>query len=581
MSVVFLQKRKDAKRVYATVLNCKANNDGYKKSGPAVPSAVMQKKLYEKVYGNLKVDPTEVDYVEAHATSTQVGDRQELSSIDEYFCKNRTTPLKVGSVKSNIGHAEGAAGITSLTKALLIFENQKLIPNLNIPNPRDDCSCLVENRIKIVEDVEEFKGKYIGISSFGVLGANAHVLLKGNEKTKINFGLPKDDLPRLVVLTGRTDEGVNYVLDDILTRPLDAEFVALINNSQKETSVANGFRGFGIYTKTGENFSECVERDVYNFKDSKRKVVFVYSGVGSQWLGMGKDLMKIPSVNNAIEFCHKILETKGVDLKKILTSKDPEIFEDSLNTFVGVAAIQIGLTDMLKTLSVEPDYIIGHSVGELACAYADGGLTREEMILAAYSRGMAIKEVKRGKGAMAAIGMGFKELKKIIPKFIEIACHNSSDSCTISGLIDDVKAFVQETKEKDLLAKEISSSGIAFHSSHIAKCGPILLKKLKSIIINPKPRTPKWISTSVPREKWATAENALSSAEYHTNNLLNPVLFEEGVSMLPSNALIIEIAPHGLLQPILKKSLANAECISLTKRDVEDSVSFLLKSLGK
>jgi fatty acid synthase len=232
-------------------------------------------------------------------------------------------------------------------------------------------------------------------------------------------------------------------------------------------------------------------------------------------------------------------------------------------------------------LKIVPDFIIGHSVGELGCAHADEALTLEETILSAYSRGVAINEVKRKVGSMAAIGMGYKEIRNIVPSGVEIACHNSSESCTVSGESEEVKKFVQEMKSKQILAKEIESSGIAFHSSYIAESGPILMNKLKTIIKEPKQRSKKWITTSAPKENWEKPECLLSSAEYHTNNLLNPVLFEEGMPMLPENVLMIEVSPHALLQPILKRSLVNGIYINLTKKDAEDGVVFLLQALGK
>ena len=561
-------------------MNCKTNNDGFKKDGPLVPSSAVQKCLFEKVYSEIEVDPLDVHYIEAHATSTQVGDRQEVTSVDEFFCKNRKTPLKIGSVKSNVGHAEGAAGMCSIAKSILIFENEKLIPNLNLNNLRDDCAAFNEERIKVVTSVEDFEGEFIGLNSFGVLGANAHVLLKRNPKEKINRGLPEDDLPRLLLLPGRTEDAINFVFDEIERNPIDDEFLALLQNSQIITSPAHVFRGLGIFKKE-ENGTKCVDRDIFEPTEAKRPVAFVFSGVGSQWLEMGRDLMKIPMISETIKSCHDILIERDVNLIEILTSTDPQTFTNTLHTFVGVAAIQIALTNLLTALQVVPDFIIGHSVGELGCAYADGTLSLEETILAALSRGNAINEVKRKAGAMAAIGIGYSELKNIVPKGIEIACHNSSESCTVSGGVEEVKTFVQEIKQKNLLAKVIDSSGVAFHSSHIAQSGVLLLEKLQKIIKTPKVRSSKWISTSVGKERWFEVDCKFSSAEYHTNNLLNPVLFEEGVAMLPENVLMIEIAPHGLLQPILKRSVANGVYVSLTKRESEDGVMFLLKALGK
>jgi fatty acid synthase, animal type len=565
------------------VVACKTNNDGSKREGASVPSARSQEALYMKVYGPLNFDPSEVDYIESHATSTQIGDQIEVKSIESFFCANRNAPLKVGSVKSCMGHAEGASGMSSLVKSILMFENEKFMPNINLETLRDDCPALSEGRIEIVTEVEDFKGKYIGVNNFGIIGANAHTLLKKNMKEKVDGGLPKDDLPRLVLWSGRTEEAVNAIFDNIARRPLDDEFIALVQNCAVKSSDCNTVRGFGVFAKSyGGATTTCINRSMSAYKEDKRPVAFVFPGVGSQWFGMGRDLMKIPIVAEAIERCYDILAAKDLDLdlKRIITSNDPETFNDPLQTFVGVAAIQVGLTNLLKALKIVPDFIIGHSVGELGCAYADETLSLEEMILAAYSRGVAINQTKK-ESAMAAIGLGFQELSKVVPEGIEIVCHNSSTSCTVSGGIDDISSFVAQMKAEKVLAKVIDSSGVAFHSSKIADSGPKLLQMLQEIIKHPKPRSSKWISTSVPIGDWNKPECLLSSAEYHTNNLLSPVLFEEGVSMLTENVLMIEIAPHALLLPILKRSVPGGICMDLTKKDVDEGVAYLLNGLGR
>lgn len=159
--------------------------------------------------------------------------------------------------------------------------------------------------------------------------------------------------------------------------------------------------------------------------------------------------------------------------------------------------------------------------------------------------------------------------------------HNSSESTTISGPKADVARFVSELKEKKIFAKEVLCSNIAFHSRYIAAMGPKLLQKLHEIIPNPLKRSEKWLSTSVPHSEWHLPQNSLSSAEYHTNNLLKQVLFEETTRLLPAQAIVIEIAPHGLLQAIVKKSMPDAIHIPLTQRGHANNAVFFLSALGK
>lgn len=296
---------------------------------------------------------------------------------------------------------------------------------------------------------------------------------------------------------------------------------------------------------------------------------------------MISDLQKIPIFKDSIEKCQEVISKKGIKLIEMLSSPDEMLMRNVVNSYIGIAAIQIALTDVLKALNIIPDYIIGHSVGELGCAYGDGCNTAEEIMLAAYSRGMATIESEIIHGSMAAVGLGHDKLKEMLIDGVEIACHNSSTSSTISGPSQIVGKFMKKLEEEKIFVKEVNSSNIPYHSSYISQVGPKLLARLKGVFKNPKERSSKWLSTSVPNDLLENPENKLSSAEYHTNNLLSPVLFQEALELLPKNALTIEISPSGLLQAILRRSLPDGIHISLTKKnDMENSLN-LMQSLGK
>lgn len=580
--VMYLQKAKDSKRIYTNLLYSKTNCDGYKEEGITFPSGKMQMKLLKEFYDDIDIPPNTVDFVEAHSTGTVVGDPEECRALDVVFCSGRDKPLPVGSVKSNMGHSESTSGACSIAKVILTFENKLIPPNINFVEVRPGLESLESGRLRVVHEPEKLQGPLISINSFGFGGGNAHALFSANLKEKVNRGVPSDVIPRLVVWSGRTEEAVNLILDSITKQPLDAEYVGLLHSCMTgESAPANIYRGFGVFTQQNDSENAVLlSRDVKHFTGFKRPIVWVYSGMGSQWCGMGADLMKIPMFAKSIEHCHDVLATRGMDLKEIITSTDPTTFDNILHSFVGIAAIQIALTDILKAIGIEPDYIIGHSVGELGCAYADGCFSAEEMILSAYSRGMASIETKVVYGSMAAIGMGYKKLRSIVPEGIEIACHNSNDSCTISGPAENITEFVAELKAKNVFAKEVQCSNIPYHSKYIADMGPRLLGRLNEVIKHPKKRSSKWLSSSVPKPKWDTPEAQYSSALYHTNNLLSPVLFEETAIMLPRNALTIEIAPHSLLQAILRKSMSEAVNIGLTKREHKSNSTFFLGALG-
>lgn len=563
------------------MIHSKVNCDGYKPEGIFYPAGHVQQRLLEEFYRELDLNPLAVSYVEAHGTATNVGDPEECEAIYQTFCKNRKEPLLVGSVKSSIGHSEPVSGLCSIVKCILAFESGKISPNINFEEIKPEITPLKEGHMKVVDEITDLPGPLVAVSSFGFGGANGHVLLKQNPKRKVNFGIPADGLPRLVCWSGRVEESCNAIFDEVCKRPLDAEFVGLLHSCQTQSIQANMYRGYGVFTQQGESNAVCVGREVERIEGVRAPLVWVFSGMGSQWTQMGSSLMALPIFRKSIEASHRVLERKGLNLIEIITSENKNTFDNILHSFVGIAAIQIGLTNVLREMNIEPDYIIGHSVGELGCAYADGCFTAEEMILSAYSRGMASLETKVVFGSMAAIGLGYQQIRPLLPDGIEVACHNGPDSSTISGPAELVAKFVKELTDKNIFAREVPCSNIPYHSKYIAAMGPKLLARLQEVIKTPKQRSSKWLSTSVPKSDWEKPEALFCSAEYQTNNLLSSVLFEETMRLLPENAVTIEIAPHGLLQAILRKGMTSSYHISLTQRNNANNINVLLGGLGK
>ncbi|KPJ07769.1 Fatty acid synthase [Papilio machaon] len=586
INVLFLQKAKDALRIYADVVHVKSEflQIVNSETGPRYgfyrdPRDVAV--FLNNFYKEARVPPQAVEYVEAFGSAIPEADKAELESIDDVFCKDRKQELLVGSVMSNIGYGEAASGISAVTKVLLGYHTGALAANLNCDTPRKDVAALREGRIRIVTEHQPFNRTYVAVNGIAITGVNAHVLLHGHFKPK-DLNRYKSNIPHLVTVSARQDSSVKKILADLKSRTIDPEELALFHNIHETRISGHLGRGFTILSTNaeGETVSVCEKADY--FDDAQRPLWFVYSGMGSQWAGMGTQLMRIPIFAAAIERCRRVLEPLGVNIVDIITNPDKTTFDHILNSFVGIAAVQIGLTDVLKALGLVPDKIIGHSVGELGCAYADGCFTAEEMILAAYYRGLVSVQTPFIRGSMAAVGIGYKQVIKLCPPEIEVACHNGPESSTISGPADVMKEFVAKLTEKQIFAKEVPCSNIAYHSRYIAKAGPGLLKYMNQVIKSPKLRSDKWVSTSVPQERWNEPIAQYSSAEYHTNNLLNSVLFEETSKLIPPNAVLVEIAPHGLLQAILKRSLPEScRHVPLTRRGHPDNVQFLLEAVGK
>ncbi|XP_069807612.1 fatty acid synthase isoform X2 [Dendropsophus ebraccatus] len=572
---VLVTKKSLAKRVYATIVNAGSNTDGYKEQGVTFPSGEVQQQLLNALYQEAGIQTSEVEYVEAHGTGTKVGDPQEVNGIVSVFCGSEREPLLLGSTKSNMGHPEPASGLAALCKVILSLEHGVWAPNLHYKNPNQDIPALQDGRIQVVSEPVPVKGGIVGINSFGFGGSNVHLILRPNQKTlsSTEGSLP---LPRLVQICGRTQEAVEALIEKSRNLASDASFVNLLNNISGIPSSAMPYRG---YTLVG---TQSDVKEIQQTQASGRPLWYICSGMGTQWKGMGHSLMNLDIFRESILRSDEALKGTGLKVSELLLYADDSTFEDTVHAFVGLAAIQIAQIDMLKAMKLEPDGIVGHSVGELACGYADNSLSHTEAILAAYWRGRSIKEAKLPPGGMAAVGLTWEECKIQCPQGVVPACHNSEDTVTISGPKDSVREFVEKLKKDGVFAKEVQSAGVAFHSYYMASIAPSLLSALKKVIKVPKRRSHRWISTSIPEAQWQSDLAQFSSAEYHVNNLVSPVLFQEGLQSIPENAVVVEIAPHALLQAILRRSLKPTNTIlPLMKKGHSNNLEFFLTNIGK
>ncbi|KAL1414014.1 hypothetical protein MTO96_030754 [Rhipicephalus appendiculatus] len=454
-------------------------------------------------YAEANVDPRKVEYVETHGTGTKVGGPQELEAISNALCPpGRENTLKVGSVKSNMGHAESACAIPSVAKIILAMETGTIAANLHFKEPRPDIPSLHDGRVEVVDKPTPFNGGLVGISTLGIGATNAHGIFEPNKGPHVDT-LPRDkpEIPRLVLMAGRSEESLLRTLDRLEAEGYPDSAYALLNRVGQPSVNRFPCRGFAIVPV--DNSGREVVKAVREAPSKKRPLWFVFTSMGCQWNGMARQMMHFDIFSRSIRKSHALLqENFGIDLIDLVTSDIPRS-QTMVSPFLAIAAIQVALVDMLHALGLEPDGIVGHSVGEVGCAYADGGLTAEQALLSAYWRGRCTELSNPPKGSMAVV----------IPQ--------------------------------------------------------------------PKPRSKRWISSSLPESRWHEPAAKLCSAEYHTNNFVNPVLFREALEYAPKDAILLEIGPHCLLQAILRRVVGpEASCLGLMKRNADNLENFL-GSLGK
>lgn len=393
-----------------------------------------------------------------------------------------------------MGHAEAASGLCSIVKILIAMESGVLPGNLHYKSPNPELYGIVDGRIKVVDSNTPWTSDVVSVNSFGFGGANAHAILKSHNKEKINTS--KDTLPRLIVVSGRTKQAVEMLLMEAENNRNDHEFLGLINTIYRTNIPFYHHRGYIVIGDINP-ISEVIE-----LTDNERPIWYVYSGMGTQ-CGMAKEFMKLEIFENSINRCANALRSEGVDLMDILTNDDESTFDNILNSILSIVAIQIALTDLLSHLEIIPVGIVGHSLGEICCAYADGCFTLEQTILAAYWRARSILDSDLITGSMAAINITWEEAMNRAPSDVIPICHNSNDFVTVAGPVQSVFKFLEGLKKEGIYTKEVKSAGYAFHCKYIAGAASKYKESLERIIQNPKKRSSSWISSSFPESEWA------------------------------------------------------------------------------
>nr|CAD7408253.1 unnamed protein product [Timema cristinae] len=568
---VLLQWSPVAKRNYASLINIRVNTDGYKENSIMFPSYKNQAQLIKDTCTEAGIKPETLSYIEAHGTGTKIGDLVECKAIADALCENRTTPLLIGSVKSNMGHTEGVSGLCGLVKVITAFETGRIPPNLHFHTPSKNIPELNNGQLK---KTTTWHGNLASINSFGFGGASAHLILRRPKTIHTSHHSEKGGyFPRIVGVSGRTEQAVDALLDLVQKNSKDDHLIALLHNIHSKEITGHGHRGY-IYTGSSSI------RQVKPYASKNRHVYFIFSGLGSQYPAMGRDLMGIPAFKDTIDKCAATMRPFNIDFMKILCQPNEINVSDTAAVLVSIVAMQLGLFEVLKSVGVHADYFIGHSLGENVCGYADGCLTLEQTILSAYYRGQVVNTHKFSGGSMAVVGMSVDQVEMLAGPSVSVACKNSPCHVTVSGPSRAIKQFVSLAKQQGVFASEVNTGGVAFHSSHVAPAVVDLTKALSKVIPEPKPRSSRWISSSVPRCDWDSTLGLSCSAEYLAHNFVSPVLFSDACTGIPDNALVIEVAPHAVLLTALRRSLPDTVNTLALQSKGRNSLEVLASCLG-
>lgn len=568
---------RDGDNVHAVILASGVNADGARKTGITIPSSDGQAELMAEVLGRSGIRPEDVDFIEAHGTGTAVGDPIETAAIGRVYGQKRSKPLPISSVKANLGHLESASGMAGLAKAMLALKHRALPPALHLHkhNPRIDFAGLNLQTVADYMPIEKEGSKPLvaGVNSFGFGGANAHVLLQEYQSTRgVEETAPAPlTAPVPLLLSARTDEALRAMaaryadlLQDRSTQELQAiARAAVLGRERMEKRLA-------LYPVDAQSASGMLRRyaqegscaGVYTEEavDQPGDVAFVYSGNGAQWLGMGQRLLTESPRFAAIlaELDAAMRPQAGFSLlEELQADKAASRLDDTSIAQPLLFAIQVAITRILAQAGVTPRVATGHSVGEIAAAWAAGALTLDQAIEVICARSKA-QALTQGTGRMAAAGMTDQAAKDLIadlPLDVEVAGLNSPAGITLSGSLDDLQRL-QRVVEPNGTFFRLLDLDYAFHSRHMDPIEGKLRQWLQDL--EPTVAQAATFVSTVTGDVLAGDE---LNADYWWRNVREPVRFAQAVDKAAELGcrIFVEIGPHAILQRYIADTLSSAK----------------------
>ncbi|KAJ5137885.1 reducing type I polyketide synthase [Penicillium atrosanguineum] len=612
MNVVYLKRLADALRdgdpIRAVIRGTATNSDG-RTPGIASPSAEAQSAAIKAAYTNAGIkDFNNTQYLECHGTGTPAGDPIEVKGAASVFASTRELgqDLVIGSIKSNIGHSEAAAGLSGLMKVVLALERGVIPgnPTFITPNPNIDFagSRVRATRMSIKWPEQALDVRRASVNSFGFGGSNAHAILENapfasshvssyKEITTDFFGDDDEDediagtgdSPPKVLVLSANDQGSlkNYVnaLAGHLINPSVSVDVDDLAYTLSERRSHLYYRAFAVSSTSSIDHSKV---QFGQKAASTPRIGFVFTGQGAQWSQMGASLIKaFPQAKEVIEELDRALQSlpdppKWSLLDELTEERTPEALQQPEFSQPLVTALQLAILAVVKEWGIHPKVVVGHSSGEIAAAAAAGLVTPDEAIKIAYYRGQGAKQFPPEEPlGMLAVGVNIDTVEKYLDpeSKVQIACYNSPSSLTLSGSTAALKSLEARLKQDGHFARLLLVN-VAYHSNYMAPIGEVYEKMLLANVSSTVPRKPTArMYSSVTGNVLTEAPDAL----YWKSNMISPQGADFLIEIGPSNALS---GPIAQIKKALSGAAADALYTSALKRG-PDSIQSLYNVAGQ
>ncbi|KAI0110932.1 6-methylsalicylic acid synthase [Nemania sp. FL0031] len=573
---------RDGDNIIAVLKGATVAQDG-KTNGIMAPNAKAQELVARQALWQANVDASTIEYVEAHATSTPLGDPTEVSAISAVYGygTDRSTPVAIGSVKPNVGHLEAGAGAVGFIKAVMAMNKAQYPPQANLKklNSKVDWEASGTRVVQEAAEWQEPTGhpRRAAVCSYGYGGTVSHAVLEeygskanfANERQRENSRAPAR--PALLVLSAPQEkrlpsqaktlaawlttaagqrEDLEVIANTLGLRRAQHDYrvAFVVKNHDHAVQVLNAF--------AAGTSQEWTCQDIKLGTQINKGVVWVFSGHGAQWRDMGKELISSSQIfREAIAPLDHITQTEiGFSATEAL--KSGNFVDESEMVQVLTYVVQIGLTAVLMSKGLHPSAVVGHSVGELAAAVAAGSLTPQEGALIVSKRAKLYKSIK-GQGGMFLVNLPFEQVKTQLGEDGDVvaAIDSSPSSCVISGKLEALMDYIETIRGRGVKATKVATD-IAFHAPSVLNpLARLLEQALVDAHIRPQLPTVPLYSTSDADPRFS----GLRDINYWVRNMVNPVHLTSAVRAAVSNGfrLILEVSSHPIVSHSVHETMTD------------------------
>lgn len=600
VGIVVLKRLSDAladgDTIEAVIKGSAINNDGAEKIGYTAPSVNGQAQVIAEAMAMARVEPETISYVETHGTGTQLGDPIEIEALTQAF-RSRTTAnsfCAIGSVKTNVGHLDAAAGVTGLIKAVLALKHKQLPPLLNFetPNPKIDFGnspFYVNSALTTWES--NGTPRRAGISSFGIGGTNAHVVLEeAPQPVPSNSGKPW----QLLILSAKTKAALEEATQNL----------ASYLNERPEVSLADvcstlmiGRKSFAhrrmlVARNVAEAERVLQERDLnYLFtsvqEDNDRPLAFMFPGTGAQYVNMARELYETEQVfREQLDGCASVLKSAhGYELLELLfaDSELDQATESLKRTSASMPAlfvVEYALAKLWMSWGVQPNAMIGHSLGEYTAACLAGVFSLEDALALVVLRGRLLETLPNG--AMLSVQLSEPEVRPLLNEQLSVAAINAPSVCVISGPVEKIDELDRVLGERGVERRRLHVD-VALHSAMVTPVLDEFTNFVKTLRLN-APTIP-YVSTVT--STWITTEQA-TNPSYWAQHLRQTVSFSDSIALLlrDPKQVLLEVGPGRTLSSLARLQIRRGEpqrfFTSLRHPyDDQSDAKYLRNTLGK